>query len=401
MSNDTLFDLTNFSDLLLDAICVVDAEGRFLFVSAAAERIFGYTPGEMVGQPMTALIHPDDLDRTLQAARDIMAGRPNPHFENRYIHKDGRTVHIRWSARWSEKDRFRIAVAHDISERKRAESLQAALFAISEAAHAAEDLSALYRRIHAIVSVLFPGRRFTVALHDAQHGRADAPRDEAGRLAVPLRAGESTIGALVLEGGGDGAPHAAEDLELLQYVGAQIATAIERKQLQGRLLHMACYDELTGLPNRGLLNDRLKQALARARRDGSRLALLYLDLDKFKRINDTLGHEAGDRLLQAFAVRLKTCVRETDTVARLGGDEFVVLIEDQALPDYAHRVAARIQHAFDAPLGLDGRPLLTRPSIGIAHFPEDGDDERQLLGHADNMMYRAKRQRDASPLASG
>ena len=114
--------LASYIDLLLDAVCAVDKQGRFVFVSAACERIFGYTPDELIGQPMIDLVHPADRQRTLDAAREIMGGEPKLNFENRYLRKDGRVAHILWSARWSEVDQLRIAVAHDITERKQAES---------------------------------------------------------------------------------------------------------------------------------------------------------------------------------------------------------------------------------------------------------------------------------------
>ncbi|WP_259767675.1 PAS domain S-box protein, partial [Pseudomonas protegens] len=143
--------LASFIDLLLDVVCAVDSQGRFVFVSAACERVFGYTADELIGRPMIELVHPADRERTLQAAREIMGGVPKPNFENRYLRKDGRVAHILWSARWSEVDQLRIAVARDITERKQAESKQAALYAISEAAHATEDLLVLFKHVHRII----------------------------------------------------------------------------------------------------------------------------------------------------------------------------------------------------------------------------------------------------------
>lgn len=144
--------LANVADLLLDAICVVDTEGRYLYVSAAYERIFGYPPEEVLGRRMIDLVHPDDRERTLRAAEEIMHGQPKLHFQNRYLRKDGQVVHVMWSARWSEADQARIAVARDITELKRAETIQAALYAISEAAFATKDLLALFQRIHRIIA---------------------------------------------------------------------------------------------------------------------------------------------------------------------------------------------------------------------------------------------------------
>ena len=158
--------LASYIDLLLDAVCAVDKQGRFVFVSAACEHIFGYSPEELIGRPMIDLVHPADRQRTLDAAREIMGGESKLNFENRYMRKDGRVVHILWSARWSEVDQLRIAVARDITERKQAESRQAALYAISEAAHAAEDLLALFKRIHLIIGEWLPALNFSVALYD-------------------------------------------------------------------------------------------------------------------------------------------------------------------------------------------------------------------------------------------
>ncbi|WP_174874288.1 GGDEF domain-containing protein [Vogesella oryzae] len=438
MAPDNQLDPASFMPLLLDAVCAVDAAGNFVFVSAASEQIFGYTPAEMVGRSMLAFIHPDDLERTLSAAGKIMRGQPNPHFENRYIRKDGSIAHIMWSARWSESKQMRIAVARDVTERKRAESMQAALYAISEAAHAAENLQALFRQIHHIIAGLLPAQDFAVALCDAGAQQlsisyqadlsAGAP-DSTGAatlcalgnqvvssgqpllwqcdsqqppspdpqlqswLGVPLSASSGVIGVLILKSRDPGMRYTVQHQELLQYVSTQIATAIERKQLHSRLQHLAQHDPLTGLPNRALLNDRLQSALARAMRNASRIALLYLDLDNFKHINDSLGHTTGDRLLQEVASRLSSCVRETDSVARIGGDEFIVLLEDLQLAEHAGTVAEKIQQAFAAPLAIGADTIPVNVSIGVALYPENGNSGQQLLGHADDMMYRMKKQR--------
>lgn len=442
MANRNSAPLASYIDLLLDAVCAVDKQGRFVFVSAAFERIFGYTPDEMIGQSMIDLVHPADRKRTLDAAKEIMGGEPQFNFENRYLRKDGQVVHILWTARWSEVDQLRIAVARDITERKQAESRQAALYAISEAAHAAEDLLTLFKRVHLIIGEWLPALSFSVALYDEHCGQLNFPYhvgdDElqpelpgtmTGRLCtevirsgqpilltpeqdyshagfemsvegpnsqcwlgVPLNSKNGTIGALIVKSVLGGERYTEQDKELLQYVCAQVATAIERKQLHARLQQMAQYDQLTQLPNRGLLRDRLKASLALARADGGRMALLYVDLDRFKDVNDTHGHVVGDMLLQAVANRLKGCVRETDTVARIGGDEFVVLLHSIHASEDAGRVSEKILQVLAQPLRLDGHNLNIHISIGVAHFPEHGTEEQQLLRHADEAMYTAKRQ---------
>ena len=437
--SDTL--LAGFIDLLLDAICVVDVQGRFVSVSAACERIFGYKPEEMIGRLMLDMVVPEDRAMTLQAASEVMAGQIKTCFENRYLHKDGRVVHIMWSARWSAPDQLRIAVARDITERKRAESMQAALYRISEAAQATEDLHALFKGIHQIIGELLPADNFSVVLYDEQRGElsaayhvdayeqapqpqllgsdaacaevmrtgkallltleglADGVGDSVGEgggcsrhwLGVPLKSRKGAIGALVLQSYVGGASYSAQDQELLQFVSTQVANAIEHKQMHSRLQFSARHDPLTGLPNRALLADRLKTALARARREQGQLALLYLDLDKFKEVNDSFGHAAGDLLLQVVAHRLTQCVRESDTIARVGGDEFVVLLESIQVVEHAWAVAEKILDALNQPFKLEGGSRTILPSIGVAFYPEHGDEEQQLLEHADEAMYGAKK----------
>jgi len=443
MNTDSLRVLDNVMDLLLDTVCVVDAEGRFLFVSAACEHLLGYTPEELIGRHMIELVHPEDRERTQAAAANVMGGQPHTHFENRYVRKDGRTVHIMWSARWSESDGVRLAVARDVTALKRASGMQSALYRISEAAHAAEGLPSLYRHIHQIIGDLLPTDTFYVALYDASSDMLSFPyfvgelkhepelqplgagtliaevihtgkallttsggtsttqdaESAAGRgyvdwLGVPLICQNGVMGALVVQSYSGGARYAEEDKELLQFISTQVATAIERKQAEARLRRMARYDALTDLPNRTLFHDRFEMALKRARRDREHLALLYLDLDGFKRVNDTFGHEVGDLLLREAAQRLSQCVRESDTIGRMGGDEFTVLLINIETPECADAVADKIRAVMNAPFELDGRKLTISASIGTAVYPEHGDDRERLFRHADANMYAAKRRRN-------
>ncbi|WP_341937586.1 diguanylate cyclase domain-containing protein [Marinimicrobium sp. C2-29] len=275
--------LSQFTDLLLDAVCVVDQEGRFVFISAAGERIFGYTPEEMIGRPPTDFVHPDDRGKTEEAIGDLIGGEPKPYFENRYIRKDGSVVNIMWSARWSDDYQIRVAVARDITESAR---------------------------------------------------------------------------------------------------------------LKERLEFLALHDPLTNLPNRSLFFDRLRTALVRAHREQSRFAVLFLDLDRFKAVNDSLGHSVGDHLLRTVAQRLHQSVRQSDTLGRLGGDEFVILINGLDQPDDARVVADKVAAALSAPYELEGHTVIVSASIGIAVYPEHGEDELELVRHADHDMYQAKGYRD-------
>jgi diguanylate cyclase (GGDEF)-like protein len=209
-------------------------------------------------------------------------------------------------------------------------------------------------------------------------------------LGVPLESSNGTIGALVVQSTAANTNYTESDQELLQFMSIQIAAAIERRQMIAGLQQAALYDRLTLLPNRELFHDRMQLALARVRRGQVQFSLLYLDLDKFKEVNDTLGHGAGDLLLQKVARRLEQCVRAEDTVARFGGDEFVVLLENVGSPAHTMRVIEKIRDALNRPFDLAGQETTILSSIGVAHCPLHGDDEKQLLRHADEAMYLAK-----------
>ncbi len=285
--NPKLPPLNELLDLLPDAVCVVDVDGRFLFVSAGFQRIFGYAPAEALGLRTFDLVHPDDRDVTLQAAAEVMAGKPQPHFRNRYVHKDGHTIDVQWSARWLPDYGVRVATAREVTELRRAE----------------------------------------------------------------------------------------QELE-----------------------HLAGHDPLTDLPNRHRLQRELHHAIDHATRAGGRLAVLYLDLDGFKAVNDQGGHDVGDRLLREVAQRLQQGLRQGDLVARVGGDEFVVLLPGCSSAQGALTVAAGIRARLKPPFELpDGRFNLNA-SVGLACFPEDGTTAEALLAHADRAMYATKRQRPRSDL---
>ena len=163
----------------------------------------------------------------------------------------------------------------------------------------------------------------------------------------------------------------------------------ERKNAEEKIVQLAYFDELTGLPNRRLFNDRLSMALAAAHRCNDMLAVMFIDLDRFKEINDSLGHSAGDVLLKLVAKRIQSVLREGDTLARLGGDEFVVLCE---IDDIAAviSIADKILSYLNTPFQLEGFEVGATASIGAAVYPDDGLDSETLLKHADIAMYRAK-----------
>jgi len=180
------------------------------------------------------------------------------------------------------------------------------------------------------------------------------------------------------------------DRELLDRACQLAGIAIEKSRDQESLATLAYYDVLTGLPNRALLQDRLHQAMIEADRHGRLVALLFMDLDRFKNINDTLGHEMGDVLLKKVAKRLEGCVRPGDTVARPGGDEFIVVLAGVAHVDDVSRVAQKIIDAFSLPFEIGGRELYVTCSIGVTLYPFDDRDVETLHRNADAAMYHAK-----------
>lgn len=432
-------------DLLLDMICIVDVDGRYVFVSPACEQILGYTADELLGRNMIEFVHPEDRERTLNAASEIMSGTPAFHLENRYVRKDGRIVDIMWTARWWETDKVRVAVARDITALKRAERQQRAIYRIAEAGYKANSLSVLYQHVHRIIGDLFPADGFSIALHDrltntmnfpyisgsatlaleSQVLGAGAPIEEVIRSGEAVLAGfrhsatttdgdaaanenigswlgaalisqTGVMGAMVLQLNPGSGTYTEDDKQLLQSISNQVTTAIERKQLEAELHHMARYDSLTDLPNRIVFMDRLDVAIRRSERETEYLALLYIDFDEFKSINDTYGHEIGDLLLQEVARRLVGAVRKSDTVCRIGGDEFTILLNNIHGPECADIVVNKIHAVIDQPFDLNGVTLKTSASIGVAMYPEDGRDRDQLIRHADAGMYKAKRSRSAA-----
>lgn len=164
----------------------------------------------------------------------------------------------------------------------------------------------------------------------------------------------------------------------------------EKKRSDERMQHLAYYDALTNLPNRRVFHDRLSQSLIHASRYGQRVAVMFLDLDDFKFINDTLGHHYGDKLLRAVAGRMRECVRKDITISRLGGDEFTLILEDITGPQGAVMVAERIVEVFNMPFSLEGHDVFVTASIGISFYPDDGDNLQTLMKNADTAMYHAK-----------
>ncbi|HEY9740773.1 MAG TPA: EAL domain-containing protein [Coleofasciculaceae cyanobacterium] len=191
---------------------------------------------------------------------------------------------------------------------------------------------------------------------------------------------------------GQAKPWIPEEIKLAQALGIHLYMAVMQRRVEDMLQHQASHDRLTGLPNRMLFDDRLSLALASTHRYGEMLAVVFLDLDGFKTINDTLGHAVGDQLLKNVAERLTGCLRQGDILARWGGDEFTLLLSPISGAEDTTKIATEILNTLNVPLQLDGRELHIKASLGIALAPYDGDDADTLLKNADAAMYRAKQQ---------
>jgi len=195
-----------------------------------------------------------------------------------------------------------------------------------------------------------------------------------------------------IEVSGNGFQAGARALLAIRTNDVTLRRKIETQLLekQQHLDHLAHHDQLTGLPNRLYLSAHLPAAIAEAKKAGAMLAVLFLDLDRFKHINDSRGHEVGDKLLKTVAQRIRSTVRNEDDVVRMGGDEFIVVLKNIKGPQFVNETAERINEALAAPVVVDGRPLVTTVSIGVSMYPRDGVDVGELLRHSDTAMYQAK-----------
>ncbi|MBM4054987.1 MAG: GGDEF domain-containing protein [Planctomycetes bacterium] len=207
-------------------------------------------------------------------------------------------------------------------------------------------------------------------------------------LSVPAMLGKIIVGQITV--GNAANAYSEKDIQLLERIAVLYSIAIQHLWTEEVITHMAYFDEITNLPNRRLFNDRLFVAISNANRYRNRLAVMFLDLDGFKNVNDTLGHQMGDQLLVEIAYRLSHTVRQSDTVARMGGDEFTVLLTQAEHEKDIINVANKILKAVRQPIMIDGNEINITISIGIAQYPDNGKDVNALLKSADIALYRAK-----------
>src|SRR5215216_6095073 len=397
-----------------DLVTLMEATGIVRYQSPAIERMFGYSSEELLGKNAFDYVHPDDLQRVVMAFAEIVKnpGRV-PSAEYRFRHKDG-------SWRWLE------SVGTNLTEEPGVGSYVINSRDITKRKEAEERLREAEERYRTLVEQI-PAVTYIDPVDDPETSLYTSPQIEQilgytpeewrtqklwpTRLHPDDR--ERILAADARFEAGGGEPF-SEEYRLLARDGSVVWVReeavllkdeageplywqgvfydlTERKALEERLEHRAFHDCLTDLPNRQLFVDRLRHALDRTRRKrGRKAAVLFMDLDEFKVINDSLGHEVGDLLLTLVAQRRKRCLRPEDSLARFGGDEFVVLIEDVEDPEVAVRVAERITEELKRPFFLEGRELFAPSSIGIGLGDARTKTPESLLMDADTAMYRAK-----------
>ena len=382
---------------LPDAAVGAGPDGLIVFVNGLAVSQFGYRRDELVGQPIEVL-WPERLRARYRRNFQLYFELEHPlRFSDKAYgrRKDGSEFigEMSWGIVETDKGPVLLAIGRDVSERlenearlRRQSEQQAAVAALGERALRGVGPSELSEEAAERVRATLGVERVAVLAGPKEIAAWGAVEAAASRVSVPIHTGDEVHGALVAASTREDAFGEEEGL-FLQAVANVLAIAFSRLLLEDRIRHQALHDPLTGLANRALCRDRIEHALALSERAGSAAAVLFVDLDNFKRVNDLFGHAAGDALLIALAGRMAAAVRPADTVARLGGDEFVVVCEDvdeRTALALGWRVAAAVQEPAEP-----GATQLSA-SIGIAFGTSGDTDPDVLIGHADAAAYRAK-----------
>ena len=383
-----------------DVIFTVDLEGNFTSVNTLGERISGYDRQELLCMNLRQIAAPEFLAVIRESIAARLGGAMPAPLEVDLIAREGNRVAMEVSGRLQFRNGQPVAIlciARDISHRKRVERLEQDRGEVLEMVAQNQPLDAVLRRVEEMIEHYYPGAIARILLADgsaaSERGSgcrtADADAYQ-GHLSVPIRAGDGrALGHMEILRPEPWQTTESEQV-LLDSKAKLAAIALEHRELTKRLSYQAQHDPLTGLPNRALLEDRLQQAITLARRQAKLVAVLYVDLDRFKFINDTLGHHVGDLLLQQAARRLEGTVRAADTLARPGGDEFVAVLFGIETVRDAEIVGERIMEAMRDPFQVKGHELFASASVGLSVFPEDGEDAATLQKHADVAMYEAK-----------
>jgi len=373
-----------------DMLFFQDEEGTFLEVLTDAPEQLYLPPEQVVGRTLHELFPAEQAERFMRLLRTTLESGESQRLEY-WLEVQGR--HRLFEVRCVPVDyrvegrRTLLTVVHDITEQREEETWNRL---VGQAVSAARE------------AILILDETHQVRFHNPAWARLVGASD---RLPPCIEEHRGLWERVEAEGGGRLELRVPGELERWWWVRVDkvrlesdqrdyyvvlVNDVTELHASRRELEYLATHDPLTGLPNRVLFRDRLELALARSRREGRSGGLLFIDLDRFKGVNDTLGHAAGDRLLVEAARRLSRRVREVDTLARLGGDEFILLVEEVKDRAQLRTVADKLQAAFRAPFRIQDREFQISASIGISLFPEDGDEVDRLLRHADAAMYAAK-----------
>jgi len=384
---------------------MITQHGLIKFCNPMTVEMTGYTRDELVDHGFLTLIHADDRARTLETHAQRMRGEVDfVDYEIRGIRKDG--VQRLWRLRVQTIDwdgaPAGLTILTDNTDAREAEIHLRELSNIVEQTTDAIMLTAVDGTIKYINPGFenLSGWRSDEVLGKKPSLFKSGAQDEHfyRQLWDTLSAGNSFNGEVINRhrSGSDYhvfktiTPMFDADGAIVSYVNIDKDFGIQHT-IQQRLTHQALHDSLTSLPNRSLLEDRVRQSIARHQREPAPFALLFIDLDDFKEVNDLLGHDAGDEVLKQIAARLSANTRPMDTVARLGGDEFVVLLQGVTELDQANQVGRKLITAIDAPINFHGEACQVGASIGISLYPADSSDLQDLINRADAAMYRAKR----------
>lgn len=396
-------------------MALVHPDGRFLRVNTAVCQMFQYTEEEFLQLDIASVTHPDDMSDDDELRDELLAGKRDSYqMEKRNIRKDGQVVYLQLSVSVvrdaAGEPLYFVSQAQDISARKRFED---ELFRERELAEVTlssigdgvitTDLQLRITSLNPIAAAMTGWPRTQALgqrLEDVFQLQGDA---EGETVANPLREALARNAIVDLAGkavlrhrNGFVTPVEDSAAPIHDHAGNVIGGVLvfhdisETRSLALKMMHLSQHDPLTGLPNRQLLHARIEQAIANAERRRQRGAVLHLDVDQFKRINETWGHDAGDRVLQALAGRLRALLGNDDVLSRLSGDEFVVLLPQIEAPADAASMAERLLEACGE-LRAEGLATLElRASIGVTLFPDDGSDAELLLHNADSAMYETK-----------
>ncbi len=383
---------------------LISFQTRHVFANKMAAKMLNYTVDELLETHIQDIVHPKERDIVSDRQRRRSAGESVPsYYETLLLTKGGIALPVLLTASrttWMGKPASMVFF-RDISEDKQAESQMRKLSRAIE--QAADAVMITDRR----GNIEYVNPAFTtITGYSAADAIGRTPNLKKSGKQGPtfysqlwdtILSGEVFSDVFINRRKDGGLYYEEQTITPLRDSDGQITHFVstgrdisERMAVQERLQHMAHHDALTELPNRTLFIDRLKQALARARWHERVVAVMFLDLDRFKQINDSLGHEIGDRLLGEFARRIESNLREGDTVARFGGDEFVILLNDLADAKDIADIAKKTLAAFDEAFMIAGRELSITASIGISVFPHDGEESQVLMQNADTAMYRAK-----------